>query len=188
MKLRAAPGRQRFGPAVAAFDKRVDDLFEPWRDHPVVRVVFNVASEAGDFSLIWHVAGITRGIVTRRTDQVVALALALGAESLIVNQGLKRAFRRERPTAEGDPRFQVRRPLTSSFPSGHASAGAFAATVLTGWDGRRSVPLWYGLGALVGTSRAFVRIHHASDVIGGLAVGTAMGFAARRVLRTLVRP
>jgi membrane-associated phospholipid phosphatase len=187
VRLRAAPGRQRFGPAVAAFDKRVDDLLEPWRDHRVLGLVFNVASEAGDFSLAWHIAGITRGIVKRRPDQVVALALALGAESLIVNQGIKRLFRRERPTAEGDPRYHVRRPMTSSFPSGHASAGAFAATVLTGWDGRRAAPLWYGLGGLIGTSRAFVRIHHASDVVGGLVVGTAMGFVARRVLRRLVR-
>ena len=45
--------------------------------------------------------------------------------------------------SEGDPRYPVRRPLTSSFPSGHASAAAFAAVVLTAWDGRRSAPLWW---------------------------------------------
>jgi membrane-associated phospholipid phosphatase len=183
VRLRAAPGRQRFGPAVATFDRRVDDLLEPVRAHRGLRLIFNVASEAGDFSMIWHVVSLTRGIVQRRPRQVVVLAIALGVESLIVNQGIKRIFRRERPTAEGDPRYHVRRPMTSSFPSGHASAGAFSATVLTGWDGPRTAPLWYGLGGMVGVSRAVVRIHHASDVVGGMVVGTAMGMVARRVLR-----
>ncbi|MFM8310712.1 MAG: hypothetical protein ACKOAZ_02300 [Ilumatobacteraceae bacterium] len=31
-------------------------------------------------------------------------------------------------------------------------------------------------------SRAYVRIHHASDVIGGMAVGAALGLAARALL------
>ncbi len=52
-----------------------------------------------------------------------------------MNQGIKRLFDRERPTETGDERYEVRRPSTSSFPSGHASAAAFNATVLTGLDG-----------------------------------------------------
>ena len=107
------------------------------------------------------------------------LALALGAESLIVNQGLKRLFRRPRPTVEGDPRYPVRRPLTSSFPSGHASAAAFTAVLLTTWDGKRSAPLWWTLAGAVAVSRAYVRIHHASDVVAGMATGAALGLGAR---------
>ena len=109
--------------------------------------------------------------------------MALGAESLLVNQGLKRLFGRQRPTREGDPRYPVRRPLTSSFPSGHASAAAFTATLLTGWDGRRSAPMWWTIAATVATSRAYVRIHHASDVVAGMATGVALGLVARRVIR-----
>jgi undecaprenyl-diphosphatase len=111
------------------------------------------------------------------------LAISLGAESLLVNQGLKRVFRRPRPTPAGDPRYPVRRPLTSSFPSGHASAAAFTTVVLTGWDGRRSAPLWGTLGAVVASSRAYVRIHHASDVVAGAATGTVLGLAARAIIR-----
>ena len=108
-----------------------------------------------------------RGVARRRHDQMLALAIGIGAESLIVNQGLKRMFRRARPTIEGDERFEIRTPLTSSFPSGHASAAAFAATVLISWDGRRWAPLWGTMAAVVAISRPYVRIHHASDVIGG---------------------
>ena len=109
------------------------------------------------------------------------LALALGAESLLVNQGLKRLFRRPRPTVEGDPRYPVRRPPTSSFPSGHASAAAFTAVAAHGVGrpahrrrcGGRSPPPWP-------SSRAYVRIHHASDVVAGMAAGAVLGLGARR--------
>lgn len=141
------------------------------------------ATHAGEFSVIWHVSSLARGIVSGRRDQVIGLAIGLGVESLVVNQGLKRIFRRPRPTADGDERFEIRRPLTSSFPSGHASAAAFAATTLIGWDGRRAAPLWGTMAAVVTTSRPYVRIHHASDVIAGAAVGTAMGLVARQIFR-----
>ena len=113
------------------------------------------------------------------------LAIVLGVESLVVNQGLKRIFRRPRPTAEGDPRFPVRRPMTSAFPSGHASAAAFAATVLTAWDGPRSAPRWWTAAFAVAISRAYVRIHHPSDVVAGMAVGGVLGLGTVALLRRL---
>ena len=179
-----APGRSALGPAIASFDRWADAALERVRGNPVADTVMTTATALGDFSLIWHIVNVSRGLTGgRRTDQVPVLALALGAESLIVNQGLKRLFRRTRPTVEGDPRYPVRRPLTSSFPSGHASAAAFTAVLLTTWDGKRSAPLWWGLAGVVGVSRAYVRIHHASDVVAGMAAGAALGLGARVILR-----
>ena len=179
------PGGSRFGDAVRRFDDAADAWLEPWRDRPVVSSVMNAATNAGEFSAVWHVSNLARGAVLRRPDQVVALAVGIGLESLIVNQGLKRLFKRKRPTTGGDERFEIRRPLTSSFPSGHASAAAFAATTLIGWDGKRSIPLWGTMAATVAVSRPFVRIHHASDIVGGVAAGVAMGLVARRISRRL---
>lgn len=179
----ATPGQSALGPTIDRFDTRADELLELLRGNPAADRLFLAASHVGDFSLIWHVLGIARGIVKRRPDQVVVLAALLGVESLIVNQGVKRLFRRDRPTVTGDERLAVRKPRTSSFPSGHASSAAFAATVLTGWDGRRMGALWFSIAAIVGTSRAYVRIHHASDVVGGAVLGAALGLAARRLLR-----
>ncbi len=175
-------GRSLFGPSVDRFDERADELLEALRGHPAADRLFLAASHLGDFSLIWHIIGITRGMAKRRPDQVIVLAALLGVESLVVNQGVKRLFRRERPTTTGDERLTVRRPTTSSFPSGHASSAAFAATVLTGWDGRRLGALWIAIAAIVGTSRAYVRIHHASDVVGGAVLGAGLGLAARKLL------
>ncbi len=183
--LPIVPGQSQFGPQVDAFDARVDALLEQLRGHPAADRLFATASHVGDFSVIWHVIGIVRGAATGRPDQMVVLAALLGVESLVVNQGVKRLFRRERPTVMGDDRLRVRTPRTSSFPSGHASSAAFAAMVLSGWDGPRVGMLWWKLAAIVGISRAYVRIHHGSDVVAGALVGALLGLVGRRVARRL---
>lgn len=183
--LPIVPGQGQFGPQVDAFDDRVDELLERLRGNPLADRVFTTATHLGDFSLIWHGIGLARGIVKGRPDHVVLLAVMLGAESLIVNQGVKRLFRRERPTQTGDDRLRVRRPKTSSFPSGHASSAAFAAMVLSGWDGPRAGLIWWKIAAIVGVSRAYVRIHHGSDVVAGALVGSLLGLIGRRIAKRL---
>jgi membrane-associated phospholipid phosphatase len=179
------PGRGALGPAVDRFDQRVDELLEHLRGHPLADRLFTTASLVGDFSLVWHAIAVGRGAARRRPDQVVLLAVLLGTESLLVNQGIKRLFRRARPTTTGDHRLQVRTPSTTAFPSGHASSAAMAATILATWDGPRLGALWWTVAAIVGVSRAYVRIHHASDVLGGAIVGAVLGLAARALLRRL---
>lgn len=186
---RPAAGRFRFGAAVADFDRAVDGAFEIGRGRRVPDAVFVTASTLGDFSLVWHLVGVTRAVVEGRSGRRRALVFAglLGVESLVVNQGLKRIFNRERPTVSGQPGLEVRRPLTSSFPSGHASAAGFAAVVLTDQEGRRSAWLWTPIAATVALSRVYVRVHHASDVVAGAAVGAALGIAGRGLSRRLLR-
>ncbi len=170
------------------FDEWADAQLERLRGHPVADAVFTTASEAGDFSMIWHLVGAARGLTSNtRADQAFVLSALLGVESLVVNQGIKRLFRRTRPTEAGDPRYPVRKPSTSAFPSGHASSAFFAATVLTAWSGKRMAPVWFGLAGVVATSRAYVRIHHPSDVVGGAAVGLALGAAANAAVKALTK-
>ena len=180
----SVPGLGALGPTVERFDAWADAQLERLRDHPVADRIFTTASTLGDFSVVWHLANVARAATSsRRRRQLPVLAVAIGIESLVVNQGIKRLFKRTRPTETGDDRYVVRRPSTTSFPSGHASAAAFNATIFTGWDGKRSAPVWWSLAGIVATSRAYVRIHHASDVVAGLVVGAALGRVARRVLR-----
>jgi len=182
----AAEAQEHFGARVAAFDRWADARLEGLRGNPAADMLFTNISHLGDFSVIWHIIGLARGLSSEeRANQAIALTAVLGAESLLVNQGIKRLFRRVRPTESGDERYAMRRPSSSSFPSGHASSAFVAATVLTSWGGRRSAPLWFGLASVVGLSRAYVRIHHASDVVGGAAVGLVLGAIAARVVKRL---
>ncbi len=180
------PGRGAFGGMVDDFDRRVDELLDPLRGNKVADTVFTTASHLGEFSLIWHLIGVGRGVARGRADQTLLLATLIGAESLIVNQGVKRLFKRQRPTPGGDDGLSVRRPTTSSFPSGHASAASFAAVMLSGWDGRRLGTGWWSIAAIVALSRAYVRVHHASDVVGGVVVGSLLGLIGRRIAKRLL--
>ena len=173
--------------AVGSFDSWGDAQLERLRGNATADVVFRSASYLGDFSIVWHLVGVGRAIIDPSVvRQSLAMSALIGAESLIVNQGVKRLFRRIRPTETGDPRFPVRRPSTSSFPSGHASAGFFAAAILTTATGRDLAPVWYSAAVIVAVSRAYVRIHHPSDVVGGAAVGAVLGLVGSRVFRALV--
>ena len=168
------------------FDTAADRALERLRGRRTDRV-FVAASELGDFSLVWHIVGVARGLTSEQhATQAFLFSALIGLESLVLNQGIKRLFRRPRPTEAGDPRYPVRRPSTSSFPSGHASAAFFAATVLTMLDGAAWAPLWFALALVVGTSRAFVRIHHASDVVAGAIVGVGLALLARFAVETLL--
>ncbi|MEM9517038.1 MAG: phosphatase PAP2 family protein [Actinomycetota bacterium] len=179
------PGEGALGPAIERFDRAVDEAFDRVRGNEALDQLFRAASTAGDFSLVWHALGGMRGLATRRADQVLILAVGLGLESLIVNQCVKRLFRRSRPTEHGVEGLEVRQPTTSSFPSGHASAATFAVVLLSAWERPSRIAGWAAVGILVATSRVYVRIHHASDVLGGIAIGAGLGFAARRVARRI---
>ncbi len=174
--------------AVESFDQWVDSRLERFRGNPVTDTLFEGASFVGDFSGIWHLIAVGRVIIDpSAARQSLTMVALIGAESLTVNQGLKRLFNRPRPTVAGDPRLPVRRPLTSSFPSGHASAAFFAAAILTTATNRALAPVWYSAAVTVAVSRAYVRIHYPSDVVGGAVVGALLGAVGVRVFTALVQ-
>jgi undecaprenyl-diphosphatase len=166
---------------VDTFDRRVDTAFDAVRGHRPVDRVFYAASELGDYSLLWFLLGGLRGL---RSDRDWNAALRLGgglaAESFLVNAVIKSFFRRSRPPWEVERPLRVRRPKTSSFPSGHATSAFVAAVLLS--EGDPVWPLYYALAVIVASSRIYTKMHHASDVAAGVAVGVALGLAGRRLV------
>lgn len=164
-----------------AFDGAVDAAFAHLRGHPPVDRIFYSASALGDFSLLWHVIGTARALRSRHELQALRLEVALGLESVAINTGVKSLFSRSRPPREEHERHSLRRPRSSSFPSGHATSGFMAATLLANGRpvGRRGA--WYLLAAVVAASRIHVGIHHASDVVAGALIGVGLGHLVMRV-------
>ena len=163
-------------------DESVERAWEPFRENPVLNRLFYTASELGDFSLIWHILGLTQGLTRRKGEKdAVRLALALGVESALVNGIIKSAYSRERPTQDEERPHNLRQPLTSSFPSGHASAAFMAASLLS--ERSKVKPLWFGAAVVVAVSRIQVKNHHASDVIVGAGIGLILGKVIRKLIR-----
>ena len=168
---------------IARFDATVDRAFDVLRGNPVADRLFYAATELGDFGLIWVLLGAARGL---QSDHDLAtagrLTATLAAESVLVNGIVKQFFKRERPVSQEPRPYKMRMPITTSFPSGHSSTAVVAATLLSAAR-PRSAPLYWGLAGLVATSRVYVKIHHASDVVGGVATGLVIGTAARAFWR-----
>jgi membrane-associated phospholipid phosphatase len=177
------PEPSPLGAAVARFDEWFDQVLDRIRGNPVADRIFYTASGVGDMSMLWHIVGAARAAIDpSRLGDAVRLSATLGIESLVVNQGVKRLFKRGRPAFGGTRPHRLRTPSTTSFPSGHASAAFCAAVMLSGED-RRLAPLWYALATVVAVSRPYVRIHHASDVVGGAVLGYVVGRASRAIWR-----
>lgn len=167
---------------VQRFDDAVDRAFDRIRGtEPADRILYSL-TELGDFGLIWLLLGFAKGLRSDAdADAAFRLAAALGVESVLLNGVIKSQFKRERPVVQQTRPYRIRIPLTTSFPSGHSSSAMLASLLLTQRAGRTAKVGYFGLAALVAASRVHVRIHHASDVVGGVAVGTALGLVARRV-------
>jgi membrane-associated phospholipid phosphatase len=186
----AVPGRETLDPEA---DPEADVDVEVVAAEPItaesdlepVDRFFYALSSACDHGLLWLLLGATRA--ARSGDPAIALRLGalLGAESLLTNGVVKLAFRRVRPqdhfTHEEELPYGMRRPITSSFPSGHAATAFMAAGVLS--KGTRLAPAYYTLAALVAYSRVHVRMHHPVDIVGGAALGIALGAVARRFVK-----
>jgi undecaprenyl-diphosphatase len=167
---------------IVDFDEAVDRRVDRVRGHRTVDRVMYGASELGDWSLLWHLIGVGQALLPGRDPMsAVRLSVILGAESALVNGAVKGLFRRHRPVWEEDrPRpHRIRQPVTSSFPSGHASAAFTAAGLLS--EGDSLWPLYYGLAVVVSSSRVYTKMHHASDVVAGAAIGVGLAAVARRL-------
>jgi undecaprenyl-diphosphatase len=178
-----------FRAKVAAFDAAADRLVERFSS-PALDRIFYPLSSAADHSVLWHALGAWRGLRTGDARNARRLGMIMAAESALTNGPIKAMFKRVRPAdgpgtkeAPGDQDgplpYGLRRPVTSSFPSGHATAAFTAAVVLSD---RTSFPLYFGLAGAVAASRVYVRLHHASDVVAGAALGLAFGLVARKIL------
>src|SRR5437763_1681330 len=97
---------------------------------------------------------------------VGAMLLAVG----LVQGPIKGTLRRQRPFVRKVARVVGRRPLDSSFPSGHTAGSFAAAAALTSFYPKDG-PLLLGTAAAVGASRVYLGLHFPSDVLVGAALG-----------------
>lgn len=179
-RLRSHPVATR----VRAMDGAVDRAVGRHRSS-ALDLVFYPLSSAADHSLLWIALGAVREVAGRGPKgSAVRLTGALAVESAVTNGLVKAIFRRLRPAHQHAPTgplpFGLHRPVTSAFPSGHATSGFTAASFLARGDPLG--PAYFALAGLVAFSRIYVRLHHASDVLAGVALGLVFGQLARRLV------
>jgi undecaprenyl-diphosphatase len=129
------------------------------------------ASAIGAAGFVWCVFALIAAVFPAHRAAAWRLLLAAGFTFLVSDYVFKPLFNRPRPFAVIE-NLQVidAKPVSSSFPSGHAAmavAGAIA--------GARMIPVaaWvlWPLGALVAISRVYIGVHWPSDIVAGAFLG-----------------
>lgn len=119
-----------------------------------------------------------RGFVSAMRRVAPPLWLVSG----VVELGIKRIFRRERPFLQKVEAILVGLPPKHySFPSGHA-ASAFAGAWLLSREQPRAWWIYYTIAALVGFSRVYKGVHYPGDVIAGAVTGIGLARLFRQVI------
>ncbi len=138
----------------------------------------------GRYSMLWLAAAALGVIFADDRIGFVWLTAAVCAEWVLTNGPFKLLFRRRRPdNAAIEPMLPswLHPPRSSSFPSGHSSAAAFATVLFWAWS-----PVAGIVSAVVAmamaASRVIIRAHHKTDVIAGLTWGALLAVASIQIL------
>ncbi len=174
---------ERVKQLIVDFDEAVDQRVDRVRGHQTVDRVMYGATEVGDWSLLWHLSAPAQALLPGRDPMTaVRLSAILGAESLLVNGAIKSLFNRHRPVWEEDrPRPAPHPPARSRAASRPATPAPRSRPPACSARAIRSGRSTTALAVVVSSSRVYVKMHHASDVIAGAAIGVGLAAVARRL-------
>jgi membrane-associated phospholipid phosphatase len=134
-------------------------------------------SRASDYQRLWLVGSAAFALLGGRRGRRAAVRClaAAGITSLSVNLVAKTQFPRSRPrNAPEEHTMRVRRPRSSSFPSGH-TASAFAFAVALSYEYPLLTVPATALATAVAYTRIHTGVHYLSDVLAGALIGTGIG-------------
>ena len=127
-------------------------------------------TRTGEHGLLWLGISAAGAMVDppRRPLYLRAIRVVVGA--YLTNIAMKYVVRRRRPVLEGLP--PLSNTVTSlSYPSAHSTTSFAAARVLS-----RELPAapLYACAAAMAVSRVYVGVHYPTDIVAGMALGTAI--------------
>jgi len=134
------------------------------------RVMVMVTS-LGNKGFIWIIISVLL-IINKKYRNIGFMALGALILSTILGEGiLKHVVQRIRPSADiSSVNLLISKPLSYSFPSGHA-ASSFAVTgVLVKYFKKYALGFWI-LAFLIAFSRLYLYVHYPTDVLGGIILG-----------------
>lgn len=165
--------------SAGTLDAAAEGFFDRYSSRVVSQFATDITSIGGAVVAL-TIAGIVAAILLLVGHPILAALLPSGIlGSSALSALLKLAFRRARPDMLDSPVFFA---SGSSYPSGHATTGTVLMLLLAyvihrlGGD-RPAVTRAAVIGAvimigLIGLSRVYLGVHHPTDVVGGILVGT----------------
>lgn len=180
---------------VLPFDLSVFEWIQSIQNNFLTAIMTTITT-LGDDGIIFIIMGLVL-LCTKKYRKVgltvlIALLVMLVCNNLILKELIARARPFNLDAAEYDwwyeiyryPNFNIHKPSSYSFPSGHTSS-AFAAAVAVLWYNRKAgIPLTI-FAAIMGFTRIYVQVHYCTDVLAGALVGAIYALLAVLVAKYL---
>ena len=166
--------------------KRFDEavLFSVQRSqNRTLSILMMTFSLVGNGGLLWALIGGLLLLDPSTARCGVYLIVSLSLCALVNNIVLKSLCARERPcdTYRNVP-LLIKRPIGSSFPSGHTATSFASATALFLLDPRIGVLALF-IAFIIAFSRLYLFVHYPSDILFGILSGVALSLAAIQIVR-----
>jgi len=129
--------------------------------------VMVISSYLGNDGIIWIIIALIL-IINKKYRRIGFMVLGALILSFILDEGiLKHVFKRIRPSSVN---LLIAKPLSYSFPSGHATTSFAVAGVLAKHFSKYRF-CFFSLAFLIAFSRLYLYVHYPTDILAGIVLG-----------------
>lgn len=152
-------------------DIRILNFIDKYLRYQILDRIMPVITSLGNGGVVWIILSIylLNNNNYRIYGYIVITALIL---ALVLGEGImKHLVRRTRPFIKmNDPKLLIKRPITYSFPSGHAASSFAVAGIFNMLDTRGSIYITI-IAWMIAFSRCYLKVHYFTDVLVGILIG-----------------